>query len=75
MRDIQELERQKDEIEMRKKQMSATIALTEQAHKIQALEEEVELREREAVREELGSDFESEDEKRPDVTQVNKCVV
>ena len=78
MKDLQELERQKDEIEIeadrKKKQMAATIALTEQAHKIQALEEEVELREKEVVREELGSDFESEDEERPDVTQVNKSV-
>ena len=54
--------------------MAATIALTEQSHKIQALEDEVELREKEMVREELGSDFESEDEERPDVTQVSKSV-
>ena len=78
MKDLQELERQKDEMEIeadrRKKQLAATIALTEQVYKIQALEEEVELREREVVREELGSDFESEDEERPDVTQVNKSV-
>ena len=53
-------------------EMARKIELTEQTHKIQDLEEEAGLREKEAAREELGSDYESEDEERVDVTQVLK---
>ena len=65
MKQRQELERQMDEI-------ARKIELTEQTHKIQDLEEEAGLREKEAAREELGSDYESEDDERVDVTQVLK---
>ena len=53
-------------------EMARKIELTEQTHKIQDLEEEAGLREKEAAREELGSDYDSEDEERVDVTQVLK---
>ena len=65
MKKRQEIERQMDE-------MARKLELTEQTHKIQDLEEEAGLREKEAAREELGSDYESDDAERVDVTQVLK---
>ena len=55
---------------LRRKQLQQDIELAQQLHKMEELNAEVELRQREEVRLDMGSDYESDDE-REDVTKLN----
>ena len=61
----------KEEAELRKQELENEIQLKRQKHEMENLENELRLREREEIRQELGSDYDSDDD-REDVTRLKE---